>query len=77
MAYVILVRSDRARLGRLIEEIENDYLKGHENYPKTATEAYNLLVNYKNYGNQQNKRSATTGLDQVAFMAEAKRTKLS
>jgi hypothetical protein len=34
MAYVILVRSDRARLGRLIEEIENDYLKGHENYPR-------------------------------------------
>jgi hypothetical protein len=73
MAYGILVRSDRTHFGRLIEEVENNYLKGHDNYPKTATEAYNLLVNYKNYGNKQNKRSAATGLDQVAFMAKAKR----
>lgn len=71
----ILVRSDRTRFRRLIEEIENDYLKGHDSYPKMATEAYNLLVNYKNNGNQQNKRSAATCLDQVAFMTEAKRMK--
>jgi hypothetical protein len=76
MAYGILERADRARYGNLIEEIENDYLKGHNNYPKTAAEAYNLLVNYKNYAYSQNKRNAaSSGLDQVAFIAEAKRTK--
>ena len=76
MAYGILERADRARYGNLIEEIENDYLKGHNNYPKTAAEAYNLLVNYKNCACLQNKRNAaSSGLDQVAFIAEAKRTK--
>jgi hypothetical protein len=75
MAYGILVQSDRTRYGKLVEKIEKDYLKGHDNYPKTATEAYNLLVNYKNYGNQQNKRSVASGLDQEAFITVAKRTK--
>jgi hypothetical protein len=69
-----LARSDQSRFEKLIEDIENDFLKGHNNYPKTPTEAYNLLVNYKNYGNQ--KRSASGGLDQVAFMTERKRTGL-
>jgi hypothetical protein len=45
VAYGILVRADRDRYGKLIKEIENDYLKGHNNCPKTPTEAYNLLVN--------------------------------
>jgi hypothetical protein len=42
----------------LIKEIENDFLKGHNDYPKTPTEAYNLLVNYRN----------NLGLDQVVWM---------
>jgi hypothetical protein len=74
MAYGILVRAGRARYGKLIEEVEKDYLKGHNNYPKTATEAYNLLVNYKNYGNLQKRNAASGGSDQVAFITEAKIT---
>jgi hypothetical protein len=58
----------------LIEEIENNYLKGNDDYPKTLTEAYNLLVNYKNYGNQTNKKR-TGGLDQVAFVTTRKRVR--
>jgi hypothetical protein len=61
IAYGTLVWLDRTRYGKLIEEIEKDYLKGHDNYPKTAMEVYNLLVNYKNYWNQQNKRSTASG----------------
>jgi hypothetical protein len=34
IAYGILVREDWSRYGKLIEEIENDFLKGHDNYPK-------------------------------------------
>jgi hypothetical protein len=49
VAYGLLVRADRDRYGKLIEEIKNDFLKGHDDYPKTRTEAYNLLVNYRNY----------------------------
>jgi hypothetical protein len=70
VAYGILVRADRNRYGKLIEEIENDFLMGNNNYPETPTEAYNLLVNYKNY-NSTNKRNGPPpgGLDQIAFVA--------
>jgi hypothetical protein len=49
VAYGLLVRADHERYGKLIEEIENGFLKGHDDYPKTPTEAYNLFVNYQNY----------------------------
>lgn len=57
-----------------IKEVENDFLKGHDDYPKTPTEAYNLLVNYRNYITV-NKRNFSQGLDQVAFVTEGKRQK--
>ncbi len=53
IAYGILVRVDRSRYGKLIEEIENDFVKGNNDYPETPTEAYNLLVNYRSYNNQK------------------------
>jgi hypothetical protein len=65
----LLVHADRGRYGKLIEEIENDFLKGNNDYPETPTEAYNLLVNYRSYNNT-NKRNHTPGLDQVAFMTK-------
>ncbi len=68
----ILIRADRGRYGKLIEEIENDYLKGNNDYPTTPMEAYNLLVNYKNYNNM---KRTVPGLDQVASMTNGKRTK--
>jgi hypothetical protein len=49
-----------------LEEIENDFLKGNNDYPETPTEAYNLLVNYRTYTNT-NKRTQPY-LDQVAFL---------
>jgi hypothetical protein len=60
IAYGILVRADRSRYRKLIEEVENDFLNGHDNYPKTPTDAYNLLVNYRNYITV-NKRTVTQG----------------
>jgi hypothetical protein len=51
--------------------VENMYLKGNNNYPTTPAEAYNLLVNYKNYST--NKRTATPGgLEQAAIVTEGK-----
>jgi hypothetical protein len=76
VAHGILVRADRSRYGKLIEGIENDFLKGHDDYPQTPTEAYNLLVNYRNYGNTGKRNAQQRGLDQVAFITEGKRTKL-
>jgi len=71
-----LVRADRDRYGKLIKEIENDFLKGHDNYPKTPTEAYNLLVNYRNYVTVNKRNISQGGLDQVAFITEGKRQKV-
>jgi len=74
IAYGILIRADRGCHGKLIEEVENAFLKGNNDYPTTPTEAYDLLVNYQNYSS--NKRPNTQGgLDQVAFITEGKRLK--
>jgi len=75
IAYGILVRADRARYGKLIEEVENDFLKGHDDYPKTPTKAYNLLVNYRNYATENKRNTHLGGLDQVAFVTDSKRLK--
>ena len=49
MAMSFISGVNRIKYIRLIEELENSYLKGHKNeYPKTVTGAYNLLFNYKN-----------------------------
>jgi hypothetical protein len=69
----ILVRADRDRYGKLIEEIENNFLKGQDNYPKTPTESYNLLVNYCNYITIN--KSNAGQLDQVAIVTDGKKQK--
>jgi hypothetical protein len=69
VAYGLLIHADTGRKGKLTEEIENDFLKGHDDYLKNPTEVYNLLVNYRN----ANKRNVQQGgLDQVTFRAEGK-----
>ena len=42
-AMVFLLGSNCSRFGRLIEDLENAYLQGHDNYPMTVSAAYNLL----------------------------------
>jgi hypothetical protein len=42
-----LLGSDRARYGKLIKDLENDFLQGHNNYPTTIAAGYNLLTNWK------------------------------
>ncbi len=73
VAYGLLVHADRRRVRKLIEDIENDFLNGNNNYPKTPMEAYNLLVNYRKYNSNRNAREG--GLEQLAFIAEGKQTK--
>ena len=43
----IMLSSDKARFGRMLENLENDYLQGQNNYPTSITAAYNLLTNWK------------------------------
>jgi hypothetical protein len=47
LAVAMLSACDNSRYNRLSEELENDYTKGSNHYPKTVTEAYNLIVNYR------------------------------
>ena len=76
VAYGLLVRADHERYGKLIEEIENGFLKGHDDYPKTPTEAYNLFVNYQNYVTVNKRNVNQSGLDQVIFVTEARSKRL-
>ena len=47
LAVAFVLGADRARYGRLIEDLENSYLQGQNNYPTTVTAAYHLLTNWK------------------------------
>jgi hypothetical protein len=47
LAVPMLSAADNSRYSKLNEELENDYTKGSNHYPKTVTEAYNLIVNYR------------------------------
>jgi hypothetical protein len=66
---------DTERYGKLIQEIENDFLKGNNDYPETPTKAYNLLVNYRNHITVNKRTANQSGLDQVAFVTEGKKFK--
>ena len=44
-----VINSDLRRYGRLIEELENDYTKGNDNYPCNMVKAYQFLNEYKQW----------------------------
>ena len=37
----------RKRYGKLLTELQNDYMKGNNNYPGNVVKEYNLLDHYK------------------------------
>ena len=47
LALAFRMGSDRSRLGRLVGKLENDFTTGHDNYPKTLTDTYNMLLEWK------------------------------
>jgi hypothetical protein len=47
LAVTMVTTADKSRYTKLCEELENDFTKGNNNWPVAVTEAYNLLVNYK------------------------------
>ena len=63
-AMAFLLGCDRSRYGKLIEDLENDFLQGRNTYPTTVVAAYNLLTNWK----QENRAGwRTPTADGVAF----------
>ena len=49
LSCAFVINSDLKRYGRLIEELENDYTKGNDNYPRNMVKAYQLLNEYKQW----------------------------
>lgn len=65
LAVSFLLNADRSRFGRLIEDTENGYLRTRNSYPETVTEAYNLLVNWKQ--DPRNYAQVVGGNDGISF----------
>jgi hypothetical protein len=47
LAIAFLLHADRTRYSSMLQDYENDFLQGQDNYPKTVTAAYNVLTNWK------------------------------
>jgi hypothetical protein len=47
LAMTMLAAADFTRYSCLLEDLDNDYTKGDGNYPHTITDAYNLIINYR------------------------------
>ena len=47
LAMMFLTGVDKTQYGNLLLELENNNLKGNNEYPTTLTEAYHLLINWK------------------------------
>ena len=47
LAMTFILNCDRNKYGKMLEDLENGYLHGVDNFPKTMTSAYNLLTNWK------------------------------
>jgi hypothetical protein len=70
MAVKFLAGADKARYGTVIQDLENDYTKKDDNFPKTVVDAYNLLMHWKQAPSQQSP-IPTHG---VAFMTSGSET---
>jgi hypothetical protein len=39
--------ADFTRYSRFLNDLDNDYTEGNDNYPRMITDAYNLIINYR------------------------------
>lgn len=47
LAIAFIMHSDRRRYGKIIQDLENNYTQGNDNWPRTLIGAFNLLLNWK------------------------------
>jgi hypothetical protein len=68
LACAFLLGSDRCRYGKLLENLENDFLQGRDNYPpENLTSACNLLVNWKQKDFQRYQGPVNDGVAKIEF----------
>eukprot|EP00957_Ditylum_brightwellii_P001441 112577-Ditylum_brightwellii.AAC.1 len=72
LATAFLSSSNRARFGKLLEELHNDHLKGNGKYPISLVGAHKLLVNWQHDTRNFNRPTAPN--DGVAFATDGDRT---
>ena len=71
LACAFVINSDLRRYGRLIEDLENDYTKGNENYSRNMVKTYQFLNEYK----QWNPRATLPESPGVAFLQQGNNNK--
>ena len=71
LACAFVINCDLRRYGRLIEELENDYTEGNDNYPRNMVKYYQLLNEY----NQWNPRATLPESSGVAFLQQGNNNK--
>ena len=71
LACTFVINSDLRQYGRLLEDLENDYTKGNDNYPRNMVKAYQLLNEY----NQSNPRATLPDSSGVAFSQQGNNNK--
>ena len=64
LAYGLVFTSDKRRDGDLQENLDNDFILGMDQYPKTVNKGYDQLLHYNKFKPRENCRSTTAG---VAF----------
>ena len=47
LGMALILGACRKRYGKLLTELQNDYMKGNNNYPGNVVKEYNLLKHYK------------------------------
>ncbi len=71
LACAFIAQCDKKRYGRMLEELENDYTKGNNNYAQDRVKAYQLLNEYKHW----KLKTVTTEAQGVAFSQKGKKSK--
>ncbi|KAI2500334.1 hypothetical protein MHU86_14142 [Fragilaria crotonensis] len=72
MAITLLMGADRTRYGRLLDNLENEFVAGHDNYPKTLTDAYNRLVYFTKSGEQNGLKESVEARSPLSTLKEKK-----
>jgi Zinc knuckle len=66
LAVSFLLSSDRNRFGKLVEDLENNFIQGMDKYPRTLENAYSLLLYWK-HDPRNNMRASGADSEGVAF----------
>ena len=67
LAMAFLLGADRARYGKMIEDMENSYLHGNNIFPKTLDDVYNILSNWKQDPRNLIRNGKISGSEGVVF----------